>query len=350
MVLTRFGVALLFAGIAFSPLSAWPLGQQTNQTPPPTQSAPRPTPSSHPPLTLDDVTRLIKQSKNDPKSVTPTITERGVDFELDEKVAKKLQKAGANDDLLGEIWKVTPSGRSHVRAQLTTPSGVELQASGAEAMALQEIQNEVAANRKIQLTEAFEKKYPTSALLSYAYTEAARAEQQKGALDEAAQYGRKSLKLDADNTYSLIIMALVLPQPKMLKGSGTEQAAQVSEAAADATRALGLLEKLQKRPEETDGQFQARKGSLAADAHFALGMGEMQRDQFEKAVTEYQAAISSTTKPTFQYYYRMAEAQASESHFSEAIENLQKASELAKGTPMQKVADDFIAELRKSAH
>ena len=178
--------------------------------------------------------------------------------------------------------------------------------------------------------------------------EAAKAQQQNGAFDEAVQYCRKSLKLDPDNTFSLIIMALVLPQPK-LKGSANEVAGRLSEAAADANRALTLLEKLQKRPEETDQQFRARKGSLAADAHFALGMEEMQYEHFEKAVAEYQTAISSTSKPTFQYYYRLAEAYASEGHVSEAIAALEKASELARGTPMQKYADDFIAELRQKA-
>lgn len=342
-MLKRLGVALLSVGIFFSPLRALSPHSQSNQSAPAARS-----PTS--PLALDEVIRLIKQNKNDLKAATSAISERGVGFELEEIVEKKLRKAGADDDLLAEIWKVTPSGKAHMRALLTSPSGMEVQASGAEAMALQEIQNEAASDRKIQLADAFEKKYPSSVLLSYVYTEAARAEQQKGALDEAAQYGRKSLKLDADNTYSLIIVALILPQPKMLKGSVTEQAAQLSEAAADANRALVLLDKLQKRPDETDEQFQARKGSLAADAHFALGMEEMQRDQFDKAAADYQAAISSTKKPTFQYYYRLAEADASKGNVSQAIEALQKASQLARGTPMQKYADDFISQLSQKAH
>ena len=217
-------------------------------------------------------------------------------------------------------------------------------------MALQEIQNEGTTDRRLQMVVTFEKKFPDSPVLSYVYTEGAKAQQQNGALDEAVQYCRKSLKLDPDNTYSLIIIALILPQPKMLKGNGKEVADQLSEAAADASRALALLEKLQKRTDETDEQFQARKGSLAADAHFALGMEEMQRDQFDKAVAEYRAAVSSTSKPTFQYYYRLAEAYASAGQVSEAIQSLQKASELARGTPMQKVAADFIAELQQKTH
>jgi tetratricopeptide (TPR) repeat protein len=343
MVLTRLGVAVLLVGILVFPLEARSPHPQSNQSAPTAQSAPSP-------LTLDEVIRLIKEKKSDPQSAASAIAGRGVDFELEEKVEKKLRKAGADDDLLAEVWKVTPSGKARMKALLTTPTGVDVQASAGEAMALQEIQNEGAPDRRLRMVDAFEKKFPNSPLLSYVYTEAAKAHQQKEDLDETVEYCRKSLKLDPDNTFSLIIMALVLPQPKLLKGNVSEVAARLSEAAADANRALALLEKLQQRPDETDEQFQTRKGSLAADAHFALGMEEMQQEHFDKAVAEYQAAISSTSKPTFQYYYRLAEAYASEGHVPDAIAALRKASELAHGTPMQKYADDFIAELQQKSH
>ena len=341
-LLTGLGVAVLLVGIFVPPLPARPPLPQSNQSAPVAQPPPSP-------LTLDGVIQLIKKSKSDSRSVASAIATRSVDFELDEKAEKKLRKAGADDELLADIWKVTPGGKANVRALLTSPTGTDVQASAGEAMALQEIQNEGAPDRRLRMVDAFEKKFPNSPLLSYVYTEAAKAQQQNGAFDEAIQYCRKSLKLDPDNTFSLIVMALVLPQPK-LKGSANEVAGRLSEAAADANRALTLLEKLLKRPEETDEQFQARKGSLTAEAHFALGMEEMQQDQFDKAVAEYQAAISSTSKPTFQYYYRLAEAYASEGHVSEAIASLRKASELGRGTPMQKYADDFISELQQKAH
>jgi tetratricopeptide (TPR) repeat protein len=343
-------MAVFLAGIIISPPAERLSGQSRGPTgalPPQPRPAAQ-SPSS--PLTLEEVIQLIKQSKSEPQSVASAIAERGVDFELEEKVEKKLRKAGADDALIADIWKVTPSGKAHVRALLTSPSGTDLQASAEEAMALRDIQKEAAPDRRLQMVDAFEKKFPSSPLLSYVYTEAARAHQESGALDEAVQYCRKSLKLDPDNTFSLIIMALVLPQPKLLKGNANEVAAQLSEAAADANRALALLEKLKKRPDESDEQFQERKGSLAAEAHFALGMEEMQRDHFDKAVAEYQAAISSTSKPTFQYYYRLAEADASQGHVSDAIQALQKASEIGRGTPMQKYADDFIAELQQKLH
>jgi tetratricopeptide (TPR) repeat protein len=296
---------------------------------------------------MDEVIRLIKQSKSHPQLIASAITERSVDFEMEEKTEKKLRKAGADDALIADIWQVTPSGKARMRAILTSPTGVDLQASADEAMALQDIQKESSSDRRLQMVDAFEKKFPNSPLLSYAETEAAKVNQEEGDYEEAVQYCRKSLKIDPDNTFSLIILASVLPQPKLLKPDANQARAMLSEAAGDASRALVLLEKLRKRPDESDEQFEARKGALAADAHFALGMEEMQEDQFDKAVANYQAAISSNRKPTFQYYYRLAEAYASEGHVSEAIQVLQKASEIGRGTPMQKYADDFIAELQK---
>ena len=222
------------------PLPARPPLPQSNQSAPVAQPPPSP-------LTLDGVIQLIKKSKSDSQSVASAIATRSVDFELDEKAEKKLRKAGADDELLADIWKVTPGGKANVRALLTSPTGTDVQASAGEAMALQEIQNEGAPDRRLRMVDAFEKKFPNSPLLSYVYTEAAKAQQQNGAFDEAIQYCRKSLKLDPDNTFSLIVMALVLPQPK-LKGSANEVAGRLSEAAADANRALTLLEKLLKRP------------------------------------------------------------------------------------------------------
>ena len=340
-LLTRLGIAFLLAGVLASPLlmTGLPL-PESNQA----------TRSSASPLTLDDVIRLIKQSKSQPQLIASAITERGVDFEMEEQTEKKLRKAGADDALIADIWEVTPSGKARMRAILTSPTGVDLQASVDEAMALQDIQKESSSDRRLQMVDAFEKKFPNSPLLSYADTEAAKVHQEKGDYDEAVQYCRKSLKIDPDNTFSLIILASVLPQPKLLKADANQARAMLSEAAGDANRALVLLEKLRKRPDESDEQFEARKGALAADAHFALGMEEMQEDQFDKAVANYQAAISLSKKPTFQYYYRLAEAYASEGHISEAIQALQKASETGRGTPMQKYADDFITELQKRTH
>jgi tetratricopeptide (TPR) repeat protein len=346
MQITKVGFVVLMADLVVCPPIAHSLPPQASQTNSSSVSASPPSPA---PLTLDETLRLIKENKKDPKPAVSAITERGVGFELDEKSEKKLRKAGADDDLIAAIWQATPGGKARMVGLLTSPSGVELRASAAEAIALSDIQSEHSADSQLRMVDGFEKKFPSSPLLSYVETEGARAHQEKGDYTEAVEDARKSLKLDPDNTYSLIILALVLPQPK-LGGSAKDAAGRLSEAVTDANRALELLGKLRPRPDETDDQFQARKGSLAADAHFAVGMAYMQMDSFEKAAGEYQAAIASTKQPNFQYYYRLAEAEASLGQVPAAIASLHKASDLARGTPMQKYADDFLAELEHKSH
>src|SRR3981081_2766829 len=236
-IFRSLGIAVLLSG-----MFAYPHG-----TPPPQQQPPPSEKSAQCSLarmTLDEVIKLIKQGKKDPHQVASASAGRGVDFDLDEKTEKKLRKAGADDELLPEIWKVTPSGKAHMQALMTTPSGVDVQASPAEALALQDIQNESDFDRRLRMVDDFEKKFPTSPLLSYVYTAAAKAYQDKGALDQTVAAARKSLKLDPDNTFSLIIVALVLPQPKELLGSANEVKERLQEAHADANRALTLLQKL----------------------------------------------------------------------------------------------------------
>ena len=336
----KLEITVWLTAILGSPLVADP------QNPQPAQSLPV-AQVSQAPLTLDEVIRLIKQNKKNSHQVAPTVTERGVDFDLDGKTEKKLRKAGADDELMEGIWKVTPTGKAQMKALLTSPSGVELQASSGEVLAMQDIENEVDPDRRLRLVEEFERKFPASPLLSYVYTQAAKGWQQKGDLNKVVEYGEKSLKLDPDNTFALVAMALALTQPKMLKGGWDEVRERLSEAETDANRAVTLLEKLKKGPSESNDQFRQRKGSLTADVHFALGAVQMQHEDFAKAVSEYQTAISSTTRPTAQYYFRLGEAYASEGRIAQALEVLHKASELGRGTPMEKYADDFIAELQR---
>lgn len=342
-VFRKLGIGVLLSGMFAFSLEARPLQEQSSPSQKVTQSSPAP-------LTLDEVVRLIKQNKKDPHQVVSAIAGRGVNFDLDVQTEKKLRKAGADDQLLPEIWKVTPKGKANIQSLLTTPSGVQVQASPAEAFALRDIQNEADPDQRLRMADDFEKKFPSSSLLSYVYTAAAKAHQDKGDLDAAVAAARTSLKLDPDNTFSLLILALVLPARKDLQGSATEVRQRLQEAEGDANRALALLEKLKPWPDETDAQFQQRKGSLAADDHFALGMVATQEEHFDEALAQYQLAISSTNKPTFQYYYRLAEAYASVGQVPQAIDALQKASDLARGTPMQKYADDFMAELRQRGH
>ncbi len=126
-----------------------------------------------PALAEKEVVRLLRQSKKDLQSVVSAVAARGVDFDLDPRIAKELRRARANDGVLEAIWKAGPTGRSQ-KALLTTATGAGIQATPEEAQAFQNVENETDAARRSQMVSDFQKSYPNSRLLSYIYAQEAK--------------------------------------------------------------------------------------------------------------------------------------------------------------------------------
>jgi tetratricopeptide (TPR) repeat protein len=303
--------------------------------------------AQQPLLTQDEVRDLIKKNKNNQDAVFKTVDDRGVDFDLNRDIEKKLRKAGADDNMLQAIWKAGPTSRTAKMSSLTSLSGAQLRATYEEAMGYQTMENEMDPDRRLGMVAEFEKRFPESQLMSYVYTQAAKAYQQKLDLNNLLTYGEKSLKLDPDNIFSLLMVAITLPQPRMLQGSAAEITQRLSLAETYANRALKLIDNVPSQPNETPEQLQKRKASLASDAHTALAMVCMERDQTEKAAEEFKTAISLTAKPNAQLYFRLGEVYANEGKNKEAIEAFTKASELDQGTVLRQYAAERIEALKK---
>jgi tetratricopeptide (TPR) repeat protein len=107
------------------------------------------------------------------------------------------------------------------------------------------------------------------------------------------------------------------------------------------------MDKLAKRPNETDEQFQKRKAALQSEAHAALGMVHLQRDEPDKAIEEFKVAVSREAEPGPQTYYLLGEVYANEGKKAEVLEAFTKASELGQGTPIKDLADQEAAKLKK---
>jgi len=344
----------LISMTAFVCLWACPLMAQSTQQPPSTQGAAAserpeqvPTRNAQPPLTQDEVRNLIKKNKKDLDVVYKAVDERGVDFDLDRKIETKMRSAGADDPLLQAVWKAGPTSRNAKSATLTSSSGVPIHANYEEAMGYKTLENEMDPDRRLRMVEEFESRFPTSELMSSVYTQAAKSCREKGDFDKLVEYGEKSLKLDPNNLYSLLMVAITLPQPRMLQSNPELTGQRLSTAEEDANRALKLIDSLPAKPNETDEQLKKRKDTLAADAHTALAMVYMERDQSAKAIEEFKTAISLSQTPNPQLYFRLGEIYANSGKNSEAIEAFSKASELGRGTVVQQYADQRIAELKK---
>jgi len=301
-----------------------------------------------PPLTQKEVHDLIKKNKKDAGLIINAITGRLVGFDLDRKIEEKLRAVGATDEMLQAIWKAGPTYRTAKSSLLTSATGKQLEATYEEAVAYQTLQNELDPDKCLKMVADFEKSYPTSQLLSHAYMQGANAAQQKGDLKEVVDLGEKSVKLDPENVLSLILVALVLPQPKMLNGlSPAETNQRLSEAEDYANRALALTDKVPIKADETDEQFAKRKAGLVSDAHSALGMVYLQRDKTDNAIDQFQSAIATAPKPNPLLYFRLGEIYANTGQKAEALAAFKKASQYGEGTVLKQYADKQIEELKK---
>jgi tetratricopeptide (TPR) repeat protein len=218
----------------------------------------------------------------------------------------------------------------------------------------QAIQNELDPDKQLQMVNDFATKYPDSPYLSDMYFFGAYAAQQKGDIPKIIDFGEKSLKAKNDNVRTLLLMASILPRPQVAQGAEAEK--RLTEAEADANKVLQMIPQLPKPPNQPDDQFQKNKAAVAAEAHAALGMVHLQRatqgltgpdaGELSKAEKEYQEAVSGPN-PNAEDYFRLGEAYAMHNKTDEAIEAFTKASDLAKGGPLQTYAEQRLKALKE---
>jgi tetratricopeptide (TPR) repeat protein len=303
------------------------------------------------PLTEKEVIGLLK-SKQPPAQTVAVLEQRGVDFEINPDIEKKLRKAKADDQFLEAVRYVGPAARAARAANPNAPR-VTLE-EGREIMA---VGNELDPDRAIQMAQDFEKKFPNSAVLSEAYSLAAVAYARKNEIAQAVENGEKSLKLNPQNLRALLLLAPLLPAPQLLRNSDLDKEKKLADAETYARRALQLIDQLPKQPNQADDQIQKQKAEFASQMHSALGMVHLQhalmalqgldREELAKAEEEYQSAVTMTDQPTAQDYYRLGEVRVMLQKSDGAIEAFTKASELGEGTMIKTLADDKIAQLKK---
>lgn len=229
-------------------------------------------------------------------------------------------------------------------------------ASPDQIKAFNAIQSELDPARQVQLVQDFAKNYPTSPLLSDAYFFGAYGSQQQGKIPEVVEYGTKSLQANPNNLRSLLTLAAILPQPQDLQGSDADKEKKLADAETYANKALQLIADL-KQPNFTPDKLAQLKATLTSQVHASLGMIHLQRamggltaadpDELAKAEQEYKAAVTGTTQPNPEDYFRLGEVYENEKKTDEAIDAFSQASKLGQGTPIQSYADQQVDKLKK---
>jgi tetratricopeptide (TPR) repeat protein len=225
-----------------------------------------------------------------------------------------------------------------------------------QVKAFNAIQSELDPGRQVQLVDDFAKKYPTSILLSDAYFFGAYGAQQQGKIPQVIEYGTKSLQANPNNLRSLLTLAAMLPQPQDLQGSDADKEKKLADAETYANKALQLIADL-KQPNLTPDKLTQLKATLTSQVHASLGMVHLQRamggltaadpEELAKAEQEYKAAVTGTTQPNPEDYFRLGEVYENEKKIDEAIDAFSQASKLGQGTPIQSYADQQVDKLKK---
>ena len=298
-------------------------------------------------LSEDQVYGLVKLDKQHPDVLEKVLHDDGVDFDLNSEIEKKMRKAGANDEILQAIWAAGPTARNFKGATLNSATGAPLTSTYKEAMGYKTLEQTSDPDTKIRMAMEFAQTFPKSELLSYVFTQAAAAFQQKGDYLNAVKTGEKSVELDPDNVYSLLIVATAVSEPSVVS-KASDSAKALQEAQTDAQRALDLSPKLAAWPSETPDQFAARKSGLESTAHAALGSVAMQQDKPDQAIEEFNKAIALSQPPKASLYFRLGEVYSNTGKKQEAIGAFSKAAELGKGTVIETYANQSLKELRQN--
>lgn len=338
--MVKRALAVICAGILLSGCALWAQAQQAPGAP----------------LTEKEVLSGLKSKT--PGQMVSQVSERGVDFDLTPEAEKRLRKAKADDALVDIIRKMGPTARAAAAKQGGAAAGAKI--TPEEFQAYTAIRNELDPDKALLLVADFEKKFPNSSLLSYAYMFGANAYSNKNDVANTVVYGQKSLKLKEDNLPTLIMLSSMIPQPQFLKDHEQEKEKYLNDAETYANQAIKLISDPAAVPRlqnETDDQYAKRKDLLASGAHASLGMIHLERsqlvlqgvdkDELAKSEKEFQQAISMTDRPNAQDYYRLGEAYSLDGKLDEAIQSFTKAGELGQGSVIKTFANERIQELQK---
>jgi tetratricopeptide (TPR) repeat protein len=308
---------------------------------------------AQPPMTDKEVISELK--KGGAAQLQKDLDKRGVAFEMDADIEKRLRKAKATDDVIKAVTAAGPKERENAAKAAAQASG-GVMISPEESADFKALQTELDPDKAVALAEAFVQKHPKSEVLSYAYAFEANAyemksaaaktdSEMKSAAAKIVEFGEKSVDLKKDNLMSLLIVTSVMPTPQYIGQHQADEEKILTRAESYAHDALTAIDNLKKPANESDADFAKRKATYQADIHSDLGMIHLERaqeglmgldkEELAKSEKEYRLAVSNTDRPDPSAYYRLGEACRLLGKFDDAIAAFTKASETGQGAVKQ---------------
>ena len=170
-----------------------------------------------------------------------------------------------------------------------------------------------------KLAREFEVQFPTSELLPFLFQQVMSKYQRADNSDKTLDMGRKALQYDPDNIGALVMNATVLAERTRQTDIDRDQ--RLKEATSDAQRALENIRtgNYMLAANATPEQIQQFKDQVTGMAYQALGMAEMERENYPGAEQNLRKAIETPVgKGDAIVWYRLALALDRQNKYADA--------------------------------
>ena len=210
----------------------------------------------------------------------------------------------------------------------------------AEAQALNAVFQAASPDARIAAAEDFVVKFPESDFKAVAFYAEAQSYQEKNDYDHLVVFGDQALESNPDDTTKVQVQLLLAHVIALKTGEfdldREEKLARVEKYADGAIETLKTLSK--PYPALPDAQWEEVKAGLNGQAHEALGLDQMVRKDYEKAIAEFKAAVEATkgSEPSFQV--RLAGAYEKAGKYDDAVATCDKVLAVPNMHPVVKAA------------
>jgi tetratricopeptide (TPR) repeat protein len=204
----------------------------------------------------------------------------------------------------------------------TTPVAPQPQPkSQKEIDAIMAIMNAVDPDSRIKACEELVRNFADTQFKAFAMQMAAISAQQKNDNEQVLIYGERTLEADPNNYTAMVIMAATLAQTTREFDLDKEEKLKRSEAYAN--NALKLLETAPRpNPNVTDQQWEEAKKDFRSQALEALGIVEMVRKNYDKAIAQFKTSVDVAGTPNAPTKIRLGAAYNLAGKHDEAIKVL----------------------------
>jgi tetratricopeptide (TPR) repeat protein len=177
------------------------------------------------------------------------------------------------------------------------------------------------ATKKIDLGEAFAKKYPNSRYLPVIYSNLTMLYLNTNQVQKMEEVGDKEVTLTPTDVQTMAILGQTIPRAL---SSGPDAQKELTKAEDYSKRAIEVTPTISKPLNLTDQQFADAKNVTLAMAHSGLGLIYLKRGKYNDAIQELEQSVKLDPTPDPVNYYLLGMANQKASHFTDAMDAFTK--------------------------